>query len=188
MVWIYHARLLREDFRLTRQDEELLQKRISVAIINSDVGQTGNMLYAALQREFPLMKLQLIALDDAETAKTDYLNELEVVDIIIVPAKLLVSAVADNAITRLFIAVKNSPAEKLVLPQSGEDWNWLGLSALKPDELIREVLIAVRKMTIDENIAAKRPLSPAAIVAIVFGVILLIPLILTIIGIIFSMR
>ena len=67
-------------------------------------------------------------------------------------------------------SVVESPARKVIIPVRDQDWEWTGVERWKFEIIVKEATLAVKQMSIGQEVKAPRRRSAVVIGLIVFGV------------------
>jgi hypothetical protein len=178
-VWIYHGSALRRDGRLNKQDMVKRLKDFRVAVVDTGDGAFGRFLLDGIQREYPELTLDPIALTAEGRRKMDAKDgkipeRLAGAGLIAGPFTIAIAGEADGAVTApIAAAVIKSPARKLLIPVRTESWEWAGLDRWNSGAASEQALRAVKQMLEGDEVKAVRPMSAGAVIGIVIGVIFL---------------
>ncbi len=181
-VWICHALLLRGDSRLNRLEwtEKLAAWR--VAVVEPGTGQLGRALLDHLKQELPGLVLDPVGLTPAASAAMnantiDIVGRLSAAQVIVGPWMIAAPGTgAEGVSPEIAAAVATSPARKILIPARAESWEWAGVDFWKDEALARQVTNAVRQAIEGKPVKPVRPLGAGAIIAIVLGVLIGLPL------------
>ncbi len=180
-VWLYHGSVLRADGRRAKEAQAQRLSALRVAVMDAGDGSLGRVLLDELQRELPGVNWQPLGLTaeasaalGTDVASADIPAALTASDLIVGPWTVAVAGAASGAVsTEIAHAVVASPAHKVLIPTQAEGWNWVGLGDLKTKDAVRHAVRAVKQVAAGEEVKAGHGLSAGAIVAIVFGALVL---------------
>ena len=180
-VWLYHGSVLRADGRRAKEAQAQRLSTLRVAVMDAGDGSLGRVLLDELQRELPGVNWQPLGLTaeasatlGTNVASADIPAVLAASDLIVGPWTLAVAGTANGAVsTEIAHAVVASPAHKVLIPTPTEGWNWVGLGDLKTRDAVRHAVRVVKQVAAGEEVKPGRGLSAGAIVAIVFGALVL---------------
>jgi hypothetical protein len=161
-IWLYHGSILRADGRRERATQAERLAVLRVVVLPTGDETTDRALSEALERELPGLDIQ--ALDESAAEAPALLDQA---DLIVGPPLILMTG---GEVAR---AVSASPAPKLLMPTTIEDWHWVGMGEVKAQDAIRQTVRAVKQFAAGEKIKAKRGLSAGAIIAIIVSSLLL---------------
>ncbi|MBK8899671.1 MAG: DUF3842 family protein [Anaerolineaceae bacterium] len=176
-VWLYHGSILRRDGRLEAAAEADEVADWRVAVVDGGNGRLGRLLLDQLRQELPQLTWQPVGLTTAAAtamdagdvaAPTSLLSEA---DVIIGPWTMTWDGQAGKP--EVVMALRQSPARKLLLPVRPEGWEWVGVEPWEQDDLIRQTVQSLKQMLRGQSIEPSRRLNLVAIViAVIAGLIL----------------
>lgn len=175
-VWLYHARLLREDGRFEAAAAAEALAKWRVGVVDGENGRLGRALLDQLQHDLPQLTLQPIGLThtaaEAMAAPTDQPPNalLTNLDLIIGSWHIALPNGSDGQ--AVAYALQQSPAHKLLLPTRPDGWDWVGVDDFDQDALLRQTSHAVQQLVRGQTKPASRRLNLVAlIIAVIAGLI-----------------
>jgi hypothetical protein len=184
-VWLYHGGSVRADGKRGQQEVGQRLAGLKVAVADVGNGDFGRRLVTALKRELPALPVETFGLTLAAAEAlgpaegTPRAFELAQADLIVGPWTMA-APLAVGAAPGAAEAVAMSPARKLLSPVAVDGWQWTGGDSADLDAHALQTARAVRQVVQGEAVQGPRPLSAAAIVAIVIGAIVALILIVSV--------
>ena len=169
-VWLYHGSLLRADSRLIKEEEARQAKPLNVLVADKGDGSLGNQIIAQLSEKLPGITITPLVLSSeaAEGLDLEKKEQEQSPEKVILEAEVIIgpwTMVLGQGLAEKSIV--SSTARKLLIPIFEEGWEWVGVEDLKTENIVEQVVDAVKQMSMGEEVKAGRKMGTLAIVLIV---------------------
>lgn len=178
VIWIYHGRIIRQDGRLVDEAELAQLKRLNVAVVDTGDGLIGRAIAERLREKVPgaivhpvgLSETAVLAMEEEEAETEAVRTPLELLaeaEVIVGPWSMMVPAGNGGTVSADAAAlITASPARKILLPEPGDGYNWVGVERWAIEDIAKEVAEDVRALTLGEELADRRGLAAGVVVLI----------------------
>jgi hypothetical protein len=169
-LWLYHGTILRSDNRVLAQEQRARLSALQVAILTGDHPALMERLRKRLQQELPELQLHPMLTADSPPAAAapDVTSEvafLAQANVILSPATFALA----NVQAELAAAVARSPALKLFVPVSQQDYVWLGVEQMDETVITKQAVQVIQQIAAGESIRLARGLGLATILVLIVG-------------------
>jgi hypothetical protein len=212
LVWLYHGMLLRGDNAMLKTAESHFGPAPAIAIIDDVDGRLGIKLQSALESAMPGATFSSIGLTPAaqatfggknghpETAaqpepdrqpaaaeQPALADVIKSADIIVGPWTVITPFAGEQPLQAGAIAaIAASPAPKVLIPKTGEGWNWSGVAEWKEDSAVDQAVQAVKQVATGKTVKTKKPMTAGRIIFIILTVLFSIPFLFVLVNVILS--
>lgn len=187
-VWFYHLATLRTDQALTAQDEVRQLSDLQLALIDDANSPLMEAIASRLRKAAPgldVVPIQAHASDGLRVEDKHMLEaQLQRAEVIVAPWTLYLKQDASSSSAWL-VDLANHPAQKIVLPDTGQRWHWVGMDPLSPDDAADETLTMLKRIVSGEEIKGRSRIGFATIGLIILGAIILLSILSRLLGMIF---
>lgn len=179
-VLLYHGSILRDDRQRFLQDQVARHEGFKTVLL--DLGESDLLqgILDGLARHIPGMSPVVIGqqgtMKDMDEATV--VSELQQADLIVGPWSVALPDGPEDGVTAgIANAVSSSSAQKILIPNRYEGWEWAGVDLWDPEAMARQTVHAIQQILEGETARPVRPLGAGAILGIVIGVLILLSLI-----------
>jgi hypothetical protein len=186
-VWVYHGLVLRRDGALARQDQADREARLPTLLLAGGDEHLGRALWDALHSALPALPLQPLALTESAAAAMGAPDEpiplataatvgegLARSELVVAPWDVAVTGAAGGAkATEVASELAASPVRKLLVPASSPGWDFAGVESYSSEELVRQVVAALRQIVAGDEVSPARRMGAGTIILGAIGVFLL---------------
>jgi hypothetical protein len=179
-VWLYHGSILRDDRQRFIQDQAVQYESFKMVFVDLEGSGLLAGVLDALKRLLPGITPITIeyAAADGEPDDAAVAAQIQGAGLIVGPWTIVLPG--DDGGKRhenIAAAVISSPAQKILIPNRSEGWEWAGVDRWDREAVVRQTVHAIQQTLEGEAVKPVRPLGAGAVLGIVIAVLILLSLI-----------